>query len=853
MTADEGRCLFPGFLHYVDHWVRTTPAAPALVFQQTAYSYQDLAAMTRVIAGALRGYGIGSGTIVAISTDRSELLLPLLLAVWSLRAVYVPVDPGYPLQRRAYILDHAEAEFLIVDVPAVGLDYAGTQITLDALRSYSAPDIPRPLAAADYADSDLAYIIYTSGSTGNPKGVAISQRNLHNFLLGMRDQPGFTNDDRLLAVTTISFDIHVLELYLPLLVGAQLILATREQAMSGQWLRQLIDACSVTVLQATPATWRMVLSGDWRPQTPLRILIGGEALPRDLRPLLHAAASEVWNMYGPTETTVWSTCHRVGADDSLIFIGLPIRDTQTLIVDEQLRPVPAGSAGELLIGGAGLAQGYHRNPDMTAERFIAIPDSGGGKWYRTGDRVVAHDDGLLQYIDRLDNQIKIRGYRIEPGDIEAALEKHPGVTQSVVVASTFGEGDVRLIAWYLGQSVASSELLNWCRQHLPDHMVPQHFLPLRAMPMTANLKIDRKKLAADAPQKVESAPAEPSSAGCRDDLDTSLVTVWENTLGVRGIGIDDNFFELGGHSLLALQITNDMRIATGVSFPETILFESPTIRGARDLMGEQAERAAIVVKLNAATSGIPVFCLCGVKIYQELANHFADRRPVYSVFARKEIDILDARKKRHKVQFDFDSLVQSYVDAILRQGDIPRLSLVGLSFGGLVALEATRRFREMGVEVHDVVLLDTYLPDSTYLSPAQAAGDIGRHWQRVGLEALGRDVGRRLWAKLSSRQHRALRYFNLQEAEGQREKAFDEAAAHFDAAHRHYGFDALLIKARLTDFGFGRRARPDYGLRRIIKGRLTIRTVTARHQTMLSGEAALQVYQYMEAYHATNR
>lgn len=622
--------------------------------------------------------------------------------------------------------------------------------------------------------------------------------------------------------------------------------------MSGQWLRQLIDETSITVMQATPATWRMALSGNWRPQAPLRILVGGEALPRGLRPMLHGAASEVWNMYGPTETTVWSTCHKIGPDDALIFIGRPIRNTVTCIVDEKLRPLPPGSAGELLIGGAGVAQGYYRNPAMTAERFVELPDVAAGRLYRTGDRVVAHDDGVLQYLDRLDNQIKIRGYRIEPGDIETALEKHTGITQAIVVASTFGDGDVRLVAWYLGKSVTTSELLNWCRQYLPFHMVPQHFVPLQAFPMTANLKVDRKKLAADAPQQIETMPAEPTFAGCRDDLDTSLVAVWENTLGVRGIGIDDNFFDLGGHSLLALQITNDMRIATGVNFPETILFESPTIRGARGLMGEQAERAAIVVKLNAASAGIPVFCLCGVKIYQELANHFVDRRPVYSVFAKKEIDILDARKKRHKVQFDFDSLVQSYVDAIRRQGDIPRLSLVGLSFGGLVALEATRRFKAMGVEVHEVVLLDTYLPGSSYLSLQQVLGDISHHWRSVGLKALGRDLGRRLWAKLSSKQQRALRYFNLQEAEGQREKAFDEAAGHFDAGQRHYGFDALLIKAGLTDFGFGHRPRPDYGLHQIIGGRLAVRTVPARHQAMLSGEAALQVYQYMEAYHAAN-
>lgn len=846
-------CQYRSFLHHFDSCVELSPSAPALVVQDAVYSYRELALMARAIAAILRQNGVVAGSKVAVGISRSESLLPLLLAIWSLRAAYVPVDPSYPLHRQSYIIEHAEAEILVADAQINELEHTGKTILLESLRDVGALVANDwKLAPEDFVENDLAYIIYTSGSTGNPKGVAIGQNNVHNFLLAMRDQPGLAKSDRLLAVTTISFDIHVLELFLPLLVGAQIVLATKEQSVSPQALHKLIDQYAITTLQATPATWRMLLSHDWLPQSPLKILVGGEALPRDLRPLLHKASSELWNMYGPTETTVWSTCQKISANDEHIFIGRPIRRTTVHVVDEQFQAVPAGTPGELLIGGAGVARGYYKSPNLTAERFIVAPDLAPGKLYRTGDLVIQHPDGVLQYLDRLDNQIKIRGFRIEPADIEFALECHPSVTQAVVVASQFESHDMRLIAYYLGQAVASNDLLKHCVQYLPAHMFPQHFVHLEEFPMTANFKVDRKQLAAEGRTRIGSDLAEGPSDS-RDDLDNSLIAVWEKTLGIKGIGIDDNFFDLGGHSLLALQVVRDMCIATGLNFPESILFESPSIRGARARMGDQAERAASVVRLNHAQDGEPVFCLCGVKIYQDLADQFDNQRPVYGVFAQKEIGFLDAQRSNRKPFFDFDSLVQSYVDAIRRQGDIKRVSLVGLSFGGLIALEVANKFRELEIEVTDVILLDTYLPSSTYRSFRQVFYDIAAQLRRVGFHSLRRDLHRRVREKLSKKKLSAFKYFNLQEAEGQREKAFDEATSHFNSAHKSYNLDALLIKASDTDFGFGQRAKRDYGLCDIIKGKLTVQTVRAFHNTMITGAAAVRVYEVIEQYKATRK
>lgn len=847
MTDDKDPYQYPSFLHHFDHWAALDPSAPALVFEGKLYNYRELALMARTIAHGLRENGVAVGAKVAVGINRSEALLPLLLAIWSLRAAYVPVDPSYPLDRQAYILEHAEVKLLVADVLQRESSYPGKTITLESLLRVKVPSANPQALATDTAASDLAYIIYTSGSTGKPKGVAVAQGNVLNFLLAMRDQPGLTKSDRLLAVTTISFDIHVLELFLPLLVGAHLVLASKEQSASWQTLQSFIDQYGITVMQATPATWRMLLSQGWLPHAPLKILIGGEALPRDLRPQLHAASRELWNMYGPTETTVWSTCHKVADEDEKIFIGRPIRATSVFIVDEHLRELPDGKAGELLIGGAGVAQGYYNSRKLTDERFVKLPSFAEGRLYRTGDCVIKHVSGLLEYVDRLDNQIKIRGFRIEPADIEYALELHPAIAQAVVVASPFGEHDVRLIAYYLGDAMPYGELLEHCGNSLPAHMLPQHIVHLSAFPMTANLKVDRKQLIRGGPKHVDSSSLIGRS-NSRDDLDRSLVAVWEKTLGFKGIGIDDSFFELGGHSLLALRVAKDMRTATGLDFPDTILFESSTIRSARDQMGDQVERAASVIKLNEAERGEPVFCLCGVQIYQNLAEQFADQRPVYGVFAKKEIEFIAAQKNNRKISFNFDSLVESYVDAIKRQGDVKKLTLIGLSFGGLVALEAAKKFRESGIEVSQVVLLDTYINSSSYRSLRRILSDMLTQFRRAGFHSTRRDLVRRIRTQLSKKKHDALRYFSLHEAAGQREKAFESAANHFHAEQRSYEFDALLIKASHTDFGFGRRAKDDYGLRSIIKGELTIHSVPAEHTAVVGEESAEQVYKIIRDY-----
>lgn len=832
-----------GFLAYVDYWVEHAGDAPATSFAQTTLSYRALGIRVRQLADALASMGVKAGAKVGVGVARSDNLVPLLLAVWSLRAAYVPIDPAYPVPRQSYILENAGVDVMVTDEVRDDLAFPGVTVTL---RNLLVPGstTSRPLADNSYDPTDLAYMIYTSGSTGNPKGVAITQANLINFLLSMANEPGLGAQDTLLAITTISFDIHILELFLPLLVGAHVVVASKHEAVTPEVLQQLVDKHSIAVLQATPATWRMVLGRGWRPRRPLKILVGGEALPNDLRPLMHAAASELWNMYGPTETTVWSTCQLIHPDDQKIYIGKPIRNTSVHIVDDKLNPVADGTAGELLIGGAGVASGYYRNVDLTAEKFIVNPLLEEGRVYRTGDAVIRHADGVLEYVNRIDNQIKIRGFRIEPSEIEHVLAQHPQIKQAAVVAPEFAPGDRRMLAFYLGDEITTSDLHGFCVHNLPAHMVPHHFIWLTEFPMTANYKVDRKALAAMGKDCVNEQKKKPD-ASARDDLDRSLIAVWEKALGIGCIGIDDNFFELGGHSLLALQVIGDMHKATGLNFSSTLFFESPTLRALRDSLGEQAGRAASVVKLNTASQGEPFFCLCGVQIYRDLAQQFDNQRPVFGVFAEKEFAIIEASQQLH---YSFDALVQSYIDAIKRQGNYASLTLAGLSFGGLVALEVANVLRKEGIDVTNVILLDSYLSTSGYRSIRKLMADLQRRFQREGVLALRHGAVRGIQKILVKLGGSIAPIADMSEVQKVREKAFDRAAIQYESVSHHYDFDALLVKATRTNFGFGFKAKKDYDLKALVHGDLQICEVDADHVGMMTGAAVVDVYKAIRQY-----
>ncbi|HEX7243455.1 MAG TPA: amino acid adenylation domain-containing protein, partial [Longimicrobiaceae bacterium] len=422
-----------------------------------------------------------------------------------------------------------------------------------------------------------AYVIYTSGSTGTPKGVVVPHRAVVNFLDSMRLRPGLSARDTLLAVTTLSFDIAALELFLPLTTGARVVLADRETASDGARLREAVAASGATTMQATPASWRMLLDAGWEGAPGLKALCGGEALPRELADRLLGVTGELWNLYGPTETTIWSTVERVEPGEGAVSIGAPIANTRLYLLDAGLEPVPEGVPGELYIGGEGVARGYLGRPELTAARFIpdALSREPGARLYRTGDRVRRRVNGVLEYLGRTDQQVKVRGFRIELGEIEAALCAQPRVREAVAVVREGPQGDRRLVAYVVaeeGASLAAAELRAALRERLPEHMVPGAFVVLESLPLTPNGKVDRRALPAPEPQSA-------AYVAPRTTVEEVLAGIWAELLGTERVSVEESFFDLGGHSLLATRVVSRARQAFGVEVPLRALFEAPTVAG----------------------------------------------------------------------------------------------------------------------------------------------------------------------------------------------------------------------------------------------------------------------------------
>ena len=559
----------------VEARVETRPSAVAVAVAGDQLTFGELNARANRLARYLQRHDVGRGTVVGIALPRTPAMLVSLLAVQKAGATYLPLDPGFPVDRLAYMVADSGARVLLSERDiAEGIEVPQGVLVLDlpSIGEALAVESPGNLDVSASPD-DAAYIIYTSGSTGRPKGVAVSHGALVNFLWSMRREPGLAEDDVLAAVTTLSFDIAGLELYLPLLVGARIELVPREDAADGPALMARLASARATVMQATPATWRMLLEAGWEGSPGFRALCGGEALSRDLANALVPRVGELWNMYGPTETTIWSTCEQVQPDS--ITIGRPIANTTVHVLDRAGQAAPIGIPGEICIGGDGVAIGYHGRPELTAERFIADPTGAPGRVYRTGDLGRWRSDGRIECLGRLDQQVKIRGYRIEPGEIEALMATHPAIRAASVVAREAAPGDARLVAYvvyHAGDSPTVSELRRFLRKELPDYMIPAVVVPLDVLPLTANGKVDRKELPDPYRMAVRrDAAQEPPAEGAEREL----ADVWQEVLQVPSIGAEDNFFELGGHSLLALRATALFERRTGVRLdPRTFFFQS---------------------------------------------------------------------------------------------------------------------------------------------------------------------------------------------------------------------------------------------------------------------------------------
>ncbi len=566
--------------------VARTPEAVALVFEDSRLTYRELDARANQLAHHLRSLGVGPDSLVGLCLERSLELGVALLAILKAGGAYVPLDPMYPRERLSLMVEDSRASLVLTRQSLAALfEGSSTRIVpLDEEATAPRDTSPLPCPAGP---SHLAYVLYTSGSTGRPKGVMVTHRNVANFFTAMDERLG-TAPGTWFAVTSISFDISVLELLWTLCRGFKVVVRSDEvDSLPAQFVRH-----GITHLQCTPSLARALLlePGAAEALAPLqKLLVGGEALPDDLaQQLLRTTRAELLDMYGPTETTVWSTTHSVSRSGD-VALGTPIANTRVYVLDTSLRPVPIGVPGELFIGGEGVVRGYLRRPELTAERFIADPFSStpGARLYRTGDLVRWREDGTLEYLGRMDLQVKLRGHRIELGEIEAALHPLPGVRDAVVVAREDSPGDKRLVAYVVAwpdHPLDGSELGRHLARQLPQYMVPSAFVLLEALPLTPNGKVDRKALLATAPPRPTRSATGPADEPPRNPTEKVLADLFAQVLNLPRVGIHDDFFDLGGHSMLATQLASRSRAVLGVDMPVRHIFDYPTVASLAEVI-----------------------------------------------------------------------------------------------------------------------------------------------------------------------------------------------------------------------------------------------------------------------------
>lgn len=679
------------------------PDATAVIFGEHRVSYGQLNSRANRIAWELIRIGVGRNTLVAVCMNRSPDLIAVLLGVLKAGGAYLPLDPGFPPDRLAYMIEDSGAA-VVVSEPELQERVPRHQSQTLLLGANSpllqGTDLSNPRVPC--TGTDLAYVIYTSGSTGKPKGVEIERGALANFLFSMKHEPGIRPGDVLHAVTTVSFDIAALEIFLPLVSGACLVMASREVSLDPKHLDASLRTTGSTLMQATPATWRLLLDSGWTGDPRIRILCGGEAMGTDLARRLLATGCEVWNLYGPTETTVWSSASRIRSPEDALLLGRPIANTQLYVASASLALQPVGAAGELLIGGTGLARGYHARETLTAEKFIPHPFGGSGRVYRTGDLVRRRADDGLEFLGRIDTQVKLRGYRIEPGEIEARLASMTGVQRAVVIVREDTPGDHRLVAYIVprtGPTPDVEELRRCLKAEVPDYMVPSAFVILKSLPLTPNQKVDRRALPkpdgnqAGKHQKFE----QPSTR-----TEALLGRIFQELLDVRRVGRGDNFFELGGTSFLAVRLQARVSRETGRRLELQTLLEAPTLAN----LAEAIDHAPSARTLQGAAKGIPWINIPGIYGYQQLRSAMAEaigrHCPYFDGLKFPGVD--DNSEPLTEIPDLANAMVQQ-IEALGIRGPI---ILSGYSFGGRVAIETARQWEAAGRPVAMVVLFDTW-------------------------------------------------------------------------------------------------------------------------------------------------
>jgi amino acid adenylation domain-containing protein len=704
---NQTRCPYPqSTVHELfEQQAESAPDAIALAEGNQQLTYAELNRRANLLADQLKGRGVGPEIKVGICMKRSLELVIGLLGTLKAGGAYVPIDSAFPQERVAFMLQDADVRLILTEtslaprLPSRGID----TLYLDGFSSGSLHAVVNPDSGT--TPDNLAYVIYTSGSTGQPKGVNICHRSVVNFLTSMRTLPGIRADDTLLSVTTSSFDIFGLEIWLPLTTGAKVVIAPEEVVRDGKALAELVRRGGATIMQATPSTWRLLLESGWEGNLHLKILCGGETMPVNLAEQLLPKCAALWNMYGPTETTIWSSVHAVEKGKP-IMVGRPIANTRFYVVDRNLQPVPVGVPGELLIGGDGLARGYCHRPELTAKAFIAdhfCPD-GESRLYRTGDLVRYRANGAVEYLGRMDQQVKVRGFRIELGEIESVLRTHSAVQDAVVVARN-DEETQRLVAYFVPSAEwdgGPAVLRDYLKAKLPGYMVPASFVKLEKLPLAPNGKIDRKALPSPDSQTGENR----ASDAPRDVLEQQLTHLWRKILGVRQIGRSDDFFDLGGHSLAAAQMFSGIERLTGKSLPLATLYRASTVGQLADILRNDGwfPNWLALVPINAGGSRVPLYLVHGaegnVLLYRQLARRLGPEQPVYGL---QSLGLNGGRPHA-----SVEEMASHYVQEVVNLQPVGPYCLGGYCLGGTIAFEMAQQLQAQGRQVGLVAMLEAY-------------------------------------------------------------------------------------------------------------------------------------------------
>ncbi|HEY4089084.1 MAG TPA: non-ribosomal peptide synthetase [Bryobacteraceae bacterium] len=716
-----------------------TPSRVAVVCGAVSRTYSELDRDANRLARHLLARGANAGDFVGICLDRSVEMLIAMLAVMKMGGAYVPLDPAFPRDRLEYMADDASLGAVIVhDATGDVVDITGTRIHLDDERDQLAATSSDPLTIVPDSASAV-YLLYTSGSTGKPKGVQISHRSLVNLLCSIRSEPGIHEDDILLAVTTLSFDIAEAELLLPLIAGARVHIATSEESADPRKLLRVVESSGATILQATPGRWRMLLDAGWEGNPLIKLFCTGEPLRHSLAADL-VTKGELWNLYGPTETTIWSSICRIASANDPITIGWPVANTWFYILDEEQREVPAGQKGELYIGGDGVAIGYLNRPDLTAQRFLPdpFPPDPDARMYRTGDIAALRDDGSTEVFGRLDGQVKIRGFRVELGEIESVLGQCPLIRESAVVVRTDPTGESTLVAYFVTKAPNApiGDVRQFLQSKLPAWMIPGRWIALNWMPVLPNGKIDRNALP-EAPTEIC------GSDNGVDDLESQLLEIWRSVLEQPGMGRNTDFFDAGATSILTARAFAQIEKQLGKDLPLATILQAPTVATLAAAIRNTgwAPPWETLVPISTTGSKPPLFLVHAiggnVVNFRSLSSCFDGDQPIYGIQAR-------GLNGEEEVATSIESMAADYIRAVRSVQSSGSYRLGGFSAGGVVAFEMARQLQKAGDDVSLLILLDTQIgsPDDM----GAAAPDFGpaQRWRRKLLLNL-RAVGQTNW------------------------------------------------------------------------------------------------------------